>query len=107
MESYPRSSGGGGNGGGSGGGSGYGTIPTKLYQRFTSKIVDIDVEQGIITTQDNLSSQLDEDLEPTTYDGSFRWAINYDNFDYKKLNTLVDFGNNQKSIIVNSQTDFQ
>ena len=98
-------SGGGGNGGGSGGGSGYGTIPTKLYQRFTSKIVDIDVEQGIITTQDNLSSQLNEDLEPTTYDGSFRWAINYDNFDYKKLNTLVDFGNNQKSIIVNSQTD--
>ena len=33
------------------------------------------------------------------------WAIKYDNFDYKKLNTLIDFGNNQKAIIVNSQTD--
>ena len=30
--------------------------------------------------------------------------IKYDNFDYKKLNTLIDF-EQSKTIIVNSQTD--
>ena len=81
------------------------TIPNKLYQRFVSKIVDVDVEQGIIITKDNLSDKLDNKLSPKTFDQSMNWAIKYDNFDYKKLNTLIDFGNNQKAIIVNSQTD--
>ena len=81
------------------------TIPNKLYQRFVSKIVDVDVEQGIITTKDNLSDKLNDELSPKTFDQSMNWAIKYDNFDYKKLNTLIDFGNNQKAIIVNSQTD--
>ena len=87
------------------GGGGASTIPNKLYQGFVSKIVDIDVEQGIITTQDNLSDKLNDELSPKTFDQSMNWAIKYDNFDYKKLNTLIDFGNNQKAIIVNSQTD--
>ena len=81
------------------------TIPNKLYQRFVSKIVDVDVEQGIIITKDNLSDKLNDELSPKTFDQSINWAIKYDNFDYKKLNTLIDFGNNQKAIIVNSQTD--
>ena len=87
------------------GGGGASTIPNKLYQRFVSKIVDVDVEQGIITTKDNLSDKLNDELSPKTFDQSMNWAIKYDNFDYKKLNTLIDFGNNQKAIIVNSQTD--
>ena len=87
------------------GGGGASTIPNKLYQRFVSKIVDVNVEQGIITTQDNLSDKLNDELSPKTFDQSINWAIKYDNFDYKKLNTLIDFGNNQKAIIVNSQTD--
>ena len=87
------------------GGGGASTIPNKLYQRFVSKIVDVDVEQGIIITKDNLSDKLDNKLSPKTFDQSMNWAIKYDNFDYKKLNTLIDFGNNQKAIIVNSQTD--
>ena len=87
------------------GGGGASTIPNKLYQRFVSKIVDVNVEQGIITTQDNLSDKLNDELSPKTFDQSMNWAIKYDNFDYKKLNTLIDFGNNQKAIIVNSQTD--
>ena len=88
-----------------GGGGGASTIPNKLYQRFVSKIVDVDIEQGIIITKDNLSDKLDDELSPKTFDQSMNWAIKYDNFDYKKLNTLIDFGNNQKAIIVNSQTD--
>ena len=87
------------------GGGGASTIPNKLYQRFVSKIDEIDVEQGIIITKDNLSDKLDDRLSPKTFDQSMNWAIKYDNFDYKKLNTLIDFGNNQKAIIVNSQTD--
>ena len=87
------------------GGGGASTIPNKLYQRFVSKIVDVDVEQGIIITKDNLSDKLDNKLSPKTFDQSMNWAIKYDNFDYKKLNTLIDFGNNQKAIIVNSLTD--
>ena len=87
------------------GGGGASTIPNKLYQRFVSKIDKIDVEQGIIITKDNLSDKLDDRLSPKTFDQSMNWAIKYDNFDYKKLNTLIDFGNNQKAIIVNSQTD--
>ena len=87
------------------GGGGASTIPNKLYQRFVSKIVDVDVEQGIITTKDNLSDKLNDELSPKTFDQSMNWAIKYDNFDYKKLNTLIDFGNNQKAIIVNSLTD--
>ena len=87
------------------GGGGASTIPNKLYQRFVSKIVDVDVEQGIIITKDNLSDKLNDELSPKTFDQSMNWAIKYDNFDYKKLNTLIDFGNNQKAIIVNSQTD--
>ena len=86
-------------------GGGVSTIPNKLYQRFVSKIVDVDVEQGIITTKDNLSDKLNDELSPKTFDQSMNWAIKYDNFDYKKLNTLIDFGNNQKAIIVNSLTD--
>ena len=87
------------------GGGGASTIPNKLYQRFVSKIDEIDVEQGIIITKDNLSDKLNDELSPKTFDQSINWAIKYDNFDYKKLNTLIDFGNNQKAIIVNSQTD--
>jgi len=98
-----NSSGGTGTGGGSTGGSS--SIPKKIYQRFVSKITNVDVEQGIITTQDALKDKLDDNLNPKTYDQSINWAIKYNNFDYKKLNTLIDFGNNQKSVIVNSQTD--
>ena len=98
-------SGGGSGTGTGGGGGGASTIPNKLYQRFVSKIVDVDIEQGIIITKDNLSDKLDDELSPKTFDQSMNWAIKYDNFDYKKLNTLIDFGNNQKAIIVNSQTD--
>ena len=98
-----NSSGGTRTGGGSTGGSS--SIPKKIYQRFVSKITNVDVEQGIITTQDALKDKLDDNLNPKTYDQSINWAIKYNNFDYKKLNTLIDFGNNQKSVIVNSQTD--
>ena len=98
-----NSSSGTGTGGGSTGGSS--SIPKKIYQRFVSKITNVDVEQGIITTQDALKDKLDDNLNPKTYDQSINWAIKYNNFDYKKLNTLIDFGNNQKSVIVNSQTD--
>ena len=80
-------------------------IPSKLYQRFTSKIINVNAEQGVITTQDTFDSKKNEDLNPKTYNQTSNWAIKYDSFDYKKLNTLIDFGNNQKSIIVNSQTD--
>jgi hypothetical protein len=100
-----------GEGGGGEGGDGQTTvvtdIPNKIYQSFKSKIKDIDITQGIVITQDTLKDQLDERLDPRTFNQSTNWVIDYNNFDYKKLNTLIDFGNNQKAVIVNSQTDVE
>ena len=80
-------------------------IPNKIYQKFSSTIVKIDPSTKTITTDKQLSDDLDSTLSPKTYTQSSNWGISYNESDYKKLNTLIDFGNNQKSVIVNSQVD--
>ena len=67
------------------GGGGASTIPNKLYQRFVSKIDEIDVEQGIIITKDNLSDKLDDRLSPKHIE------FIQDKIQYIKAHHLQDF----------------
>ena len=80
-------------------------LPSKIHQRFKSRIIDVDVVGKTITTQDTLKDKLDNRLDPRTTTKSVKWGIKYNDFDYRNLNTFIDFGNNSKSLIVNSQTD--
>ena len=80
-------------------------IPNKIYTKFRSIITDVIPEQRTIITKKALSDDLDSKLLPTTYEQSLNWGINYNKTDFRDLNTLIDFGNNEKSIIVNSQVD--
>ena len=80
-------------------------LPSKIHQRFKSRIIDVDIAGKTITTQDTLKDKLDNRLNPKTTTKSVRWGIKYNDFDYRNLNTFIDFGNNEKSLIVNSQTD--
>ena len=78
-------------------------IPNKIYTQFRSIITKVD--GNIIETKKALSDDLDSKLSPKTSEQSLNWGIEYNQTDYRDLNTLIDFGNNQKSIIVNSQVD--
>ena len=80
-------------------------IPNKVFSRFRSIITDVIPEQNIVVTKKALNEDLPEGFTPKTYQQSSNWVIKYNTTDYKKLNTLIDFGNNQKSVIVNSQVD--
>ena len=80
-------------------------IPNKIYTKFRSIITDVIPEQRTIITKKALSDDLNSKLSPKTYEQSLNWAIKQNKADYKNLDTLIDFGNNQKSVIVNSQVD--
>ena len=80
-------------------------IPNKVYTSFRSTIENVIPEQNTIITKKALSDDLRSDLSPETSEQSLNWGIEYKQTDYRDLNTLIDFGNNQKSIIVNSQVD--
>ena len=78
-------------------------IPDKIFKRFRSTITKVD--GNIVETGKALSDDLPTKFSPKTYDQSSNWSIKYKTTDYKNLDTLIDFGNNQKSVIVNSQVD--
>ena len=94
-------------------GTGQGGVSTnlepKIYERFRSRIdrvTDVDGVKKIIT-KNTLGDLLPNDIDSRTSEETFRWGIKYNKLDYRDLNTLIDFGNNQKAVIVNAQTDVQ
>jgi len=85
----------------------YTDIPSKIHQRFTSIITKVYPEENKFETKKALSDDLPDSYQftPNTYDESYNWAIKSKEADYKSLNTLIDFGDGHKSVIVNSQID--
>ena len=64
-------------------------LPSKIHQRFKSRIIDVDVVGKTITTQDTLKDKLDNRLDPRTTTKSVKWGIKYNDFDYRNLILLL------------------
>ena len=90
------------------------TNNNKVYVSYKSKIVDIDKEEGKITTLDDFDKNaylrslenIPEVIitEATQHGQSEGWAINYNSMDSRNLNVLLNVNGN-KSVIVNSSID--